>query len=38
MHGVASDGTFQAYRGHILNFEVSTRQMEITVIAHQRRL
>ncbi|MNR95430.1 hypothetical protein D3C72_265620 [compost metagenome] len=38
MHGVAGDATFQAYGGHILDFEVTTGSMEITVIVHQRRL
>lgn len=38
MHGVAGDATFQAYGGHILDFEVTTGSMEITVILHQRRL
>ncbi|MDR7284348.1 putative DNA-binding protein with PD1-like motif [Pseudomonas corrugata] len=38
MHGVAGDATFQAYGGHILDFEVTTGSMEITVIVHPRRL
>ncbi|BCX68822.1 PPC domain-containing DNA-binding protein [Pseudomonas izuensis] len=38
MHGVAGDSTFQAYGGHILDFEVTTGSMEITVIVHPRRL
>jgi predicted DNA-binding protein with PD1-like motif len=38
MHGVAGDATFQAYGGHILDFEVTTGSMELTVIVHPRRL
>lgn len=38
MHGVAGDSSFQAYGGHILDFEVTTGSMEITVIVHDRKL
>ncbi|MFJ3487789.1 PPC domain-containing DNA-binding protein [Pseudomonas sp. NPDC090202] len=38
MHGVAGDASFQAYGGHILDFEVTTGSMEITVIVHPKRL
>jgi len=38
IHGVASGGRFQAYSGRMLEFEVTTRPMKITVIAHQCRL
>ena len=38
MHGVAGDATFKAYGGQILDFEVTTGSMEITVIVHPRRL
>ena len=38
MHGVAGDASFQAYGGHILDFDVTTGSMEITVIVHPRRL
>jgi predicted DNA-binding protein with PD1-like motif len=38
VHGVAGDATFQAYGGHMLDFEVTTGSMEITVIVHAQRL
>jgi len=38
MHGVAGDSSFQAHGGHILNFEVTTGSMEITVIVHNEHL
>lgn len=38
MHGVAGDATFQAYGGHMLDFEVTTGSMELTVIVHPKRL
>jgi predicted DNA-binding protein with PD1-like motif len=38
MHGVAGDASFQAYGGHILDFEVTTGSMEITLVVHPRRL
>ncbi|MFK3970852.1 PPC domain-containing DNA-binding protein [Pseudomonas sp. NPDC087358] len=38
MHGVAGDASFQAYGGHILDFDVTTGSMELTVIVHPKRL
>lgn len=38
MHGVAGDANFQAHGGHILDLDVTTGSLEITVIVHQRRL
>lgn len=38
MHGVAGGSSFQAYGGHILDLEVATGSLEMTVIVHDRRL
>ncbi|WP_397453745.1 PPC domain-containing DNA-binding protein [Pseudomonas sp. NA-150] len=38
LHGVAGDSSFQAHGGHILDFDVTTGSMEITVIVHDQHL
>ncbi|MDR3101007.1 MAG: DNA-binding protein [Paraburkholderia sp.] len=38
LHGVAGDSNFNAYGGHLLNLEVGTGSMEITLTVHQKRL
>lgn len=38
IHGVATDKSFQAYGGHVLNMIVGTGSMEITVIVHEQKL
>ncbi|BBQ00864.1 hypothetical protein BSFA1_59920 [Burkholderia sp. SFA1] len=38
MHGMAGDSNFNAYGGHLLDLEVGTGSMEITLIIHQKRL
>jgi uncharacterized protein len=37
-HGVVSDATFAAVGGHVLELEVGTGSLEITVTAHDQRL
>jgi len=38
IHGVAGDSTFAAYGGHLLDLEVGTGSLEITLIVHDKRL
>ncbi|VVE15520.1 hypothetical protein PEP31012_02865 [Pandoraea eparura] len=38
IHGIAGDSTFSAYGGHLLDLEVGTGSMEITLNVHQKRL
>ncbi|MCG5072077.1 PPC domain-containing DNA-binding protein [Paraburkholderia tagetis] len=38
LHGVAGDSNFNAYGGHLLDLEVGTGSMEITLNVHQKRL
>lgn len=38
IHGVAGDSNFNAYGGHLLNLEVGTGSMEITLNTHAKRL
>lgn len=37
-HGVAAGRDFRAYGGHLLDLEVGTGSVEITVLRHDRRL
>jgi len=37
-HGVAGDSNFNAYGGHLLDLEVGTGSMGITLFVHQKRL
>ena len=38
LHGVAGDSNFNAYGGHLLDLEVGTGSMEITLIVHEKKL
>lgn len=38
IHGIAGDSNFNAYGGHLLDLEVGTGSMEITLNVHQKRL
>lgn len=38
IHGVAGDGKFDTYGGHILAMEVGTGSLEVTVAVHNQRL
>lgn len=38
IHGVAGDNTFATYGGHLLDLEVGTGSLEITLIVHDKRL
>jgi len=38
VHGVAGDSSFNTYGGHLLDLEVGTGSLEITLVAHDKRL
>ncbi|TCK36589.1 hypothetical protein B0G84_5599 [Paraburkholderia sp. BL8N3] len=37
-HGIAGDRNFNAFGGHLLDLEVGTGSMEITLLRHEKRL